>query len=224
MSLIRIVCFFLLCAVHSAWASSKGTRPLGRRDDNLPARVPYIFPAPGTDPIADAIRARRGGTLLDLDGVLLQARLIASGWNDLFGVIRDNTTLPGNMRELIILRSAVLNKAAYQWLEHESVGRKAGLTNDQLLMVRFVPPFFNATELESTLGPELAAILAFTDEITLSVHVSDRVFNALRAFLSDSQLVEAVSVAGGYAFVSRFVVALNVDGKMNTPVPVPHDD
>ena len=62
------------------------------RDDNLPARVPYVFPSPGADPVsftlrvpatrttqanlprtkvADALRSRRvNGTLLDLDGVL----------------------------------------------------------------------------------------------------------------------------------------------------------
>ena len=66
-------------------------RVVVKRDDNLPARVPYIFPPPGTDAVrsdgsgwstvcasvhgslqvADSIRARRvNGTLLDLDGVL----------------------------------------------------------------------------------------------------------------------------------------------------------
>ncbi|KAF8212871.1 hypothetical protein K438DRAFT_1957457 [Mycena galopus ATCC 62051] len=50
---------------------------MGKRDDNLPARVPYVFPPPGTDPIADAISTRRtNGLLLDLDGVLLNAPTI----------------------------------------------------------------------------------------------------------------------------------------------------
>lgn len=29
--------------------------PMNKRDDNLPARVPYVFPAPGTDPVCQYI-------------------------------------------------------------------------------------------------------------------------------------------------------------------------
>ncbi|KAJ3984970.1 4-carboxymuconolactone decarboxylase [Lentinula detonsa] len=209
-------------------------RVLEKRDDNLPARVPYVFPPPGTDPIADAIRARRtNGTLLDLDGVLintvvipfhrLNAPLIAQGEDILFGVIRDNNTLPPAMRELFILRIAVLNNATYEWLQHESVGRMAGLTTEQLLAIRLAPPFFasQGVNLTSILGPDLVAAMTFTDWITKNVHVPDDVFIALRTFLNDSQLVEATATAAGYSFISRFVVALNVDAKMDVPVPIP---
>ncbi|KAJ7600955.1 4-carboxymuconolactone decarboxylase [Mycena floridula] len=208
--------------VVSLFTAVFATGNLLARDDNLPARVPYVFPAPGTSAIADAIASRRvNGTLLDLDGALLNAPLVAQGWNDFFSIIRDNNSLPAPMRELIILRTAVLNKASYQWLEHESVGRAAGLTTDQLLLVRFVPAFFDVSALNSTLGESLAAAMAFTDAITESVHVPDAIFNNLAKFLNDTQMVEAVATAGGYNFVSRFVVALNVDGKMAVPVPIP---
>jgi hypothetical protein len=44
---------------------------LVKRDDYFPARVPYVFPAPGENPVADELRARRpGGVLLALDGAL----------------------------------------------------------------------------------------------------------------------------------------------------------
>ncbi|KAK7035514.1 hypothetical protein VNI00_011807 [Paramarasmius palmivorus] len=197
---------------------------LKSRDDNLPARVPYVFPAPGTDPIADKIRSRRtNGTLLDLDGALLNAPLIASGWDALFSAIRDNSTLPGDMRELFILRIAVVNNAAYEWIQHESVGRSEGLTLDQLLAIRFAPPFLKGNEANYTsiLGGPLTAAILFADWITKSVHVPDEVFDRLAQFLNDQQMVEATATAGGYNFVSRFVVALNVDGKMDVPVPVP---
>ncbi|KAF5389390.1 hypothetical protein D9757_004284 [Collybiopsis confluens] len=197
---------------------------LKKRDDNLPARVPYVFPPPGTDPIADAIRARRtNGTLLDLDGVLLNAPLIAEGEDAFFGFIRDNNTLPPAMRELFILRIAALNNASYEWLQHESVGRMAGLTTDQLLAIRLAPPFFasQGVNLTATLGPDLVAAMTFADWITKNVHVPDDVFDGLRAFLNDSQLVEATATTAGYNFISRFVVALNVDAKMDVAVPVP---
>ncbi|KAJ7887482.1 4-carboxymuconolactone decarboxylase [Mycena olivaceomarginata] len=221
LSLLLIALFAALFAVARG-SAVPAAENVQRRDENLPARVPYVFPAPGTDAIADAIRARRGnGTLLALDGALLNAPLVAQGWNQLFTVIRENLTIPGEMRELFILRTAALNKAAYQWGQHEPVGRTEGLTTRQLRVLRFAPAGELSLADQKILGSSLAAAVAFTDAITESVRVPDRVYNNLARFLSPKQMVEAVSTAGSYAFVSRFTVALNVDGRMNEPVPVP---
>ncbi|KAI0745999.1 4-carboxymuconolactone decarboxylase [Earliella scabrosa] len=192
------------------------------RDDNLPARVPYVFPPPGTDAVADAIRARReNGTLLDLDGALLQDKPLAGSWNDLFGVIRDQNSLPAQMRELFILRTGTLNNAAYVWLQHEPVGRSVGLSVAQLREIRLTPTFAPLPAPLSSLTPELGAALLFADFMTKSVKVPQHVFDQLHSFLNDTQMVDAVATVGGYNFVSRFVVALDVDSKMDVPVPIP---
>jgi len=209
----------ITCGAWSATLQSVQPPALEKRDDFFPARVPYVLPPPGTDPIADAIRARRAnGTLLALDGVLLNAPLIAETWNNLFGVIRGNTTIPGNMRELVILRVAVLNEAAYEWLQHEPVGRSEGLTTAQLLAIRLTAPF---EENVQVLGPSLSAAMLFTDWTTKTAKVPDDVFKGLQKFLNDQQLVEFTATTGGYAFVSRFLLALDVDGKNNVSVPIP---
>ncbi|KAF5370812.1 hypothetical protein D9758_001862 [Tetrapyrgos nigripes] len=221
----RLLSFFAIFAglIYISLGTTIPSPQAVKRDDNLPARVPYVFPEPGTDPIADHIRQRRtNGTLLDLDGVLLNAPLFAQAWDGLFGVIRDNSTLPPTMRELFILRVAVLNNASYEWLQHEPVGRAAGLTTEQLLVIRLAAPFLPDMNVTSIMGPDLTAALLFTDWMTKSVHVPDEVFNGLRQFLNDSQVVEAVGTAGGYNLVSRFVVSLNVDDKMDVEVPIPN--
>jgi alkylhydroperoxidase family enzyme len=71
------------------------------------------------------------------------------------------------------------------------------------------------------LGSSLAAALDFCDWITKSVDVPDPAFQNLRQFLNDQQMVEATATTGFYSMVSRFVEALNVDGKVNTLVPIP---
>lgn len=101
------------------------------------------------------------------------------------------------------------------------MGRTEGLTTRQLRVLRFAPAGELSLADQKILGSSLAAAVAFTDAITESVRVPDRVYNNLARFLSPKQMVEAVSTAGSYAFVSRFTVALNVDGRMNEPVPVP---
>ncbi|KAF8193104.1 4-carboxymuconolactone decarboxylase [Mycena galopus ATCC 62051] len=228
MFLLKPFTLALLCCIatlaHEDIDSKRREHTMGKRDDNLPARVPYVFPLPGTDPIADDIRARRtNSTLLDLDGVLLNAPLFAQAHSNLFGVIRSNNTIPGTMRELIILRTVTLNRAAYVWLQHEPIARMEGLTTEQLLVVRLAPPFFASQGLNFTsiLGPDLAAAMDLTDGITQNIRVPDDVFDAMRPFLNDSQLVEAVATAAGYAGGSRLIIALNVDAKMDVPVPIP---
>ncbi|KAI0820026.1 4-carboxymuconolactone decarboxylase [Trametes gibbosa] len=193
-----------------------------KRDDNLPARVPYVFPAPGTNAVADALRARRpNGTLLDLDGVLLQDNGLAAGWDALATDIRGNNSLPAPMRELFILRTGVLNDAAYVWIQHESVGREVGLSVDQLREIRLTPAFLSPLGPNTTLTPELAAALNFADFMTNAIKVPQPVFDHLHQFLSDKQIVDAVATVGTYNLVSRFVVALDVDSKMDVPVPIP---
>ncbi|CDO75676.1 hypothetical protein BN946_scf184941.g29 [Trametes cinnabarina] len=197
----------LILCLWAAFATAVlGLELAEKRDDNLPARVPYVFPPPGADPIADALRARRpNGTLLDLDGVLLQDDNLAAGWNALATMIRDNNTIPATMRELM----------------HEPAGRQAGLSPQQLQEIRLTPAFSSPLAINTSLTPELSAAMLFTDFMTEAINVPQPVFDGLHRFLSDKQIVDAVATVGTYNLVSRFVVALNVDSKMDVPVPIP---
>lgn len=75
-------------------------------------RIPYRFPAPGTSPIADAIRQRRGERgLTPLDGMLLNAPNVAQGWNTLLGAVRTGSTLPDELREIMVGAAVVWSQA-----------------------------------------------------------------------------------------------------------------
>lgn len=66
-------------------------------------RIPETYPPPGSSTIADKIRARRGPKgLLELDGTLLHAPILAEGWDTFMGAIRQKTNLPGDVRELMV--------------------------------------------------------------------------------------------------------------------------
>jgi AhpD family alkylhydroperoxidase len=167
-----------------------------------PARLPLASEEGAT---ADLLRARRGGELSALDRLLLHSPPVAEGWNALLGALRSGTTLPADLRELVILRVAVLNGAAFEWTAHEPIGRRAGLDDGQLAALR-EPDAGRAP----VWTPTQAAVLAFTDASTTSVVVPEPVFAALRAHLDDRQVVEVTATVGGYAMVSRFLVALEV--------------
>jgi AhpD family alkylhydroperoxidase len=160
----------------------------------------------GTGEIATRIRDRRGGALRPLDRMLLQSPQLADGWNSLLGAIRGRLALPAAIRELVILRIAVLNRADYEWTAHERDARAAGLQDAQLAALR------NA---DAQQHPDLDArqrrVIAYTDAMTRDVRVPDTVFDALRTDFGEAELVELTATVAAYNMVSRFLVALEVE-------------
>jgi AhpD family alkylhydroperoxidase len=154
---------------------------------------------------SELLRVRRGGQLSALDRLLLHSPPVAEGWNALLGALRGATTLSADLRELVVLRVAVLNDADFEWVSHEPIGRRAGLAELQLQVLR--RPDAAA---DPVWTPVQAAVLAFTDASTRDVAVPDEVFAGVRAHLDDRQVVELAVLVGGYAMVSRFLVALQV--------------
>ncbi len=159
--------------------------------------------------VAALMRARRGGELSGLDRLLLHSPPVAAGWNALLGALRSETTLPEDLRELVILRVAVLNGADFEWAAHEPIGRRAGLTDVQLQLLR-LPDATTDPATGAAWTPVQAAVLAFTDASTRGVVVPGAVFAAVHDHLDDRQVVELTGTVAGYAMVSRFLVALEV--------------
>jgi len=170
------------------------------------ARVPYAdeTSAPEIRQLAAAIRAERGGRMLNLYRMLLNSPPIAAGWLKLFTAIRQQTTLPAAQRELAILRVAVLNGAQYEYEAHLPFALKEGVSESQLAAL-------DQWQSSAAFSPAQRALLAYVDAMTREIHVSASVFDALRAHFDDRQIVELTATVGGYNLVSRFLEALAID-------------
>jgi alkylhydroperoxidase family enzyme len=173
------------------------------------SRIPYV-PTDIAEPaeIVDAIRKRRGGTLLNLDRMLLRSPALAAGWNTYLGAVRNALTLDAKLREIGMCVVAVLNGAEYEFIQHAPVFIKAGGTQPQIDAMRDPQAAMRNTQLFD--DAERAAI-ALTVEMTRNVQVSDATFAQVRACLSEQQTVELVAVIAAYNMVSRFLVALGVE-------------
>lgn len=173
------------------------------------SRIPYV-PTDIAEPaeIVDAIRKRRGGTLLNLDRMLLRSPALAAGWNTYLGAVRNALTLDAKLREIGMCVVAVLNGAEYEFIQHAPVFIKAGGTQAQIDAMRDPQAAMRNTQLFDE--AERAAI-ALTVEMTRNVQVSDATFAQVRACLSEQQTVELVAVIAAYNMVSRFLVALGVE-------------
>ena len=170
------------------------------------ARLSYVDgDSPGVDAeLLRTIRARRGGDLLNLDRQLLHSAPLARGWNALMGAIRGQTRLDGGLRELVILRVAVLNRAPYEFAQHAPVALAEGLSQAQVDAVAAwqASPLFDARSRD---------VLAYADAMTLQVQVPRGLFEALRAHLDDRGLVELTATVAAYNMVSRFLEALQIE-------------
>jgi AhpD family alkylhydroperoxidase len=158
------------------------------------------------------IRARRGGTLLNLDRVLLRSPPFAQGWNTHLGAVRRELSLSARLRELAVCAVAVLNDADYELQQHAPELLRAGGTADQLQELGKLGRVTQVTEEFAAFDPVERAVLQLTLEMTRHVRVSDITFDGVRAALGDErQIVELVGVIATYNMVSRFLVALDID-------------
>jgi alkylhydroperoxidase family enzyme len=174
------------------------------------SRIPYV-PATIDQPaeFVDAIRKRRGGTLLNLDRLLLHAPKIAQGWNVFMGTIRTGLSLDPYLGELAMCVIAVINRAEYEFHHHAPIWQSLGGTADQITALRQAgTPTFQANKFDA----RALAIINLSVDMTRDVQVSDNVFNAARAQLADDQqMVELVTTIGAYNLVSRFLEAFQID-------------
>jgi AhpD family alkylhydroperoxidase len=171
--------------------------------------IPYVDEeAAEPKELVDAIRARRGGELLNLDRVLLHSPSLATGWNAFLGAVRTGLALPAKLRETAILAIAAINGAEYEWAQHEKEYLAAGGTRAQLARMRTVSAALKDARL---FGEAERAALALTWEMTRNVKVRPATLKRVRAVLPDAQVVELIGTIAGYNMVSRFVVATGVE-------------
>ena len=134
-----------------------------------------------------AIRARRGGALLNLDRMLLHSPPLAAGWNGFLRAVRSELSVSPKLRELAICVVAVLNHADYEYCQHAPEFLKSG---------------GSAAQLDALGRAGMSAIDA---------RAFDAAEGAVIALANDRNVVEIVGVIATYNMVSRFLVALGVE-------------
>ncbi len=170
---------------------------------NVP-HVPLV--QPGTRPelaeVESRILAERGRVSL-LYQALLNSGPIASGWERMLTAVRKQTGVPGDLRELIILRVAVLNRAGFEFDAHAPIAEREGVSAEKILAVK-------EAALSSVFSAPERLVLALADAMTREVQVPEALMNELKAHYDPKLLVELVATVAAYNMVSRFLVALNI--------------
>lgn len=158
-------------------------------------------------PVAWAL-SRGGGRLahtepMDLFRVLGRHRPLFRGWLHFAGRLMPGGRLPRADSELVILRVAHLRGSEYERRQHERIGRRAGLTAD---------------DLDRLTHDDLAgwsarrhAILAVVDELVTTRDVTDPTWDAVREHLDERDALELVLLAGHYDMLAAAIAALRIE-------------
>ncbi|MBS0341745.1 MAG: carboxymuconolactone decarboxylase family protein [Proteobacteria bacterium] len=167
------------------------------------ARIPYAeIQTDEVRPLADRIVAQRG-SILHLYQMLLHSPAVADGWLAYLTSIRQRSSLDGALRELVIMRVALLNRAPYEADQHAPIALGEGVSEGKLAGLADWPRC-------ALFDPRERAVLAYVDAMTQQIQVNDEVFAAVAAHFTSQQLVELTATIAAYNMVSRFLEALQI--------------
>ena len=168
-------------------------------------RVPAVVP--GSRPELAAVEQRilaERGRISPLYQVLLNSAAIAEGWEQMLTAVRNRSSIPADLRELMILRVAVLNRADFEFDAHVPHAQLAGLDAPRIQGCRAQP-------LPAGLYAPLQGLaLALADAMTRDIEVPDALMARLQAAFDATGVVEMVATVAAYNMVSRLLVALHV--------------
>jgi alkylhydroperoxidase family enzyme len=116
-------------------------------------------------------------------------------------------TLPGRLRELVILRTACRFDGRYEWAQHIELGEAQGIAREEI--VALGGPAADLDALSWT-ALERAALRA-VDETADEGRVSEDTWQVLASELRDAELIELLFLIGHYLMLTTVLRSLGVE-------------
>ena len=117
--------------------------------------------------------------------------------------LREESSLPRDLQELLILRIAQVNDSAYEQSVHRPIAIACGAPAAK---IDALPSWKTSSIYE----PRERAALAFVDQAARSGAVDDGAFETLTQTFSPQEIVELAALVAWYVGNSRFVRALQI--------------
>lgn len=156
---------------------------------------------------AQIIQAR--GRISQLYQVLLHSPVIAHGWEQMLSAVRNKSSLPAALRELVIVRVAVLNKADFEYQSHVALALREGVPQaviDAVTNAAYLTPL--PFDLTVSAAERVALLLA--DTMTRAIDVPDDLFEQVRGHFNTQGQIDLVATIAAYNMVSRFLTAFHI--------------
>lgn len=153
--------------------------------------------------ISAGARAARVPGLPHLFTTMARHRSLFRSWLFFAGRMMPRGKLPRRDTELVILRTAWRNGCEYELDHHRRLGKRAGLTADEISRA-------TSPDLYGWTGRDLA-LLSACDQLHTSRDLDDSTWDDLRRHLSEPDAIEFLLLAGHYAMLATFINTLRID-------------
>ena len=147
------------------------------------------------------------GKIINLFRALANHVKLAKRWFLFSNHIMAKSTLALREREILILRIGWLCQAGYEWGQHVIIGKKCGLSHDEIQAIKEGPGAENWSRHD-------AFLLRAVDELHGDAFISDETWAGVKETYTDQQIMDLVFTVGQYNMVS---MALNSFGVQLDP-------
>lgn len=120
------------------------------------------------------------------------------------------STLPTRDRELVIMRTAWLNDANYEWGHHRMMSSTAGVTDEDLRRVTVGANAQGWNDFERLL-------MTAVDELKFSANLTDETYEAITRTYNEQQIMDLVHTWGAYNLVSTLLNVTGVELEEDVP-------
>lgn len=201
---IPVTTVLILLSIAANSGSSQ-ERPKGKE-------IPRLQPLPVSEMSSDWVKTleRLPGNALkgqfspvNVFGTLMRSPATMGSFLDYWVTSKLKMALTGREQELVILRMGYLYNCEYVWKHHVPAAREYGASEEEIrgLKTGQVPAFFSEKEM---------ALLMLTDEMVKHRTIREEALLKWRNGLTDSDLVELISLVSQYTFFSLLNNGLNV--------------
>jgi alkylhydroperoxidase family enzyme len=146
---------------------------------------------------------RRDGHVYNIFATLARHPKLLKRWLVFAGHVLSQSTLPPREREIVILRMGWLCRAEYEWGHHVAIGKRVGLSDEDIRRITEGP---DAVELD----PFEATLIRGVDELNANTFISNSTWNALAERYNTQQIFDFLFAAGEYKLVSMVLNSVGV--------------
>lgn len=174
--------------------------------------TPHLAPLPPNawtteqkDLLAPMVRGEGlGRGVINVFATLVRYPKLFKRWGVFAGHVLFKSTLSPRDREILILRIAYLTGSAYEWGQHVSIGRDAGLSQDEIEAIKSDPGAhgWSATD---------RLLLQATDQLHANTCIAPETWAALAAHYSEQQMLDLIFTVGNYNMLAMALNSIGVE-------------
>ena len=135
---------------------------------------------------------------------LARHRRLFRGWLRFAGRLMPGGRLPRRETELVILRVAHLRSCRYEFDHHVRLGRRAGLTREDIARVEEGPE-------AGGWSPRERALLTAVDRLHRDQDLEDAAWSELTGHLDEREAIELCMLVGHYEMLATVIATLRIE-------------